>query len=96
MSAHVTRQWGGGVTEWNTPHLKEAPGPDGGEGESMVPPPGKKPKKAKPGTPKPKPKPKAPKPKKDPKPRKPKKGKKSKEAPQPEETPLVGHRGGIH
>ena len=43
-----------------------APGPDGGEGESMGPPPGKKPKKAKPGTPKPKPKPKAPKPKKDP------------------------------
>ena len=59
----------------------------------MGPPPGKKPKKAKPGTPKPKPKPKAPKPKKDPKPRKPKKGKKSKETPQQEETPLVGHQG---
>ena len=72
---------------------RSAPGPDGGEGESMGPPPGKKPKKAKPGTPKPKPKPKTPKPKKDPKPRKPKKGKKSKETPQPEETPLVGHQG---
>ena len=47
--------------------------------ESMGPPPGKKPKKAKP--------------KKDPKPRKPKKGRKSKENPQPEETPLVGHQG---
>ena len=34
-----------------------APGPDDGEGESMGPLPGKKPKKAKPGTPKPKPKP---------------------------------------
>ena len=64
---------------------RSAPGPDGGEGESMGPPPGKKPKKAKPG--------KAPKPKKDPKPRKPKKGKKSKETSQPEETPLVGHQG---
>ena len=72
---------------------RSAPGPDGGEGESMGPPPGKKPKKAKLGTPKPKPKPKAPKPKKDPKPRKPKKGKKSKETPQPEETPVVGHQG---
>ena len=72
---------------------RSAPGPDGGEGESMGPPPGKKPKKAKPGTPKPKPKPKTPKPKKDPKPRKPKKGKKSKETPQPEETPLVGRQG---
>ena len=51
----------------------------------MGPPPGKKPKKAKPG--------KAPKPKKDPKPRKPKKGKKSKETSQPEETPLVGRQG---
>ena len=70
-----------------------APRPDDEEGESMGPPPGKKPKKAKPGTPKPKPKPKTPKPKKDPKPRKPKKGKKSKETPQPEETPLVGHQG---
>ena len=64
---------------------RSAPGPDGGEGESMGPPPGKKPKKTKPG--------KAPKPKKDPKPRKPKKGKKSKETSQPEETPLVGHQG---
>ena len=64
---------------------RSAPGPDGGEGESMGPPPGKKPKKAKPG--------KAPKPKKDPKPRKPKKGKKSKETSQPEETPLVGRQG---
>ena len=72
---------------------RSAPGPDGGEGESMGPLPGKKPKKAKPGTPKPKPKPKTPKPKKDPKPRKPKKGKKSKETPQPEETPLVGCQG---
>ena len=70
-----------------------ASGPDGGEGESMRLPPGKKHKKAKPGTPKPKPKPETPKPKKDPKPRKPKKGKKSKETPQPEETPLVGHQG---
>ena len=51
----------------------------------MAPPPGKKPKKAKPG--------KTPKPKKDPKPWKPKKGKKSKETPQPEETPLVGRQG---
>ena len=51
----------------------------------MGPPPGKKPKKAKPG--------KTPKPKKDPKPRKPKKGRKSKETPQPEETPLVGRQG---
>ena len=72
---------------------RSAPRPDDEEGESMGPPPGKKPKKAKPGTPKPKPKPKTPKPKKDPKPRKPKKGKKSKETPQPEETPLVGHQG---
>ena len=64
---------------------RSAPGPDGGEGESMGPPPGKKPKKAKPG--------KAPKPKKDPKPRKLKKGKKSKETSQPEETPLVGRQG---
>ena len=64
---------------------RSAPGPDGGEGESMGPPPGKKPKKAKPG--------KAPKPKKDPKPWKPKKGKKSKETSQPEETPLVGRQG---
>ena len=81
--------------EYLVPRQKKrsAPGPDGGEGESMGPPPGKKPKKAKPGTPKPKPKPKAPKPKKDPKPRKPKKGKKSKETSQPEETPLVGHQG---
>ena len=62
-----------------------APGPDGEEGESMGPPPGKKPKKAKPG--------KTPKPKKDPKPRKPKKGRKNKETPQPEETPLVGRQG---
>ena len=72
---------------------RSAPRPDDGEGESMGPPPGKKPKKAKPGTPKPKPKPKTPKPKKDPKPRKPKKGKKSKETPQSGETPLVGHQG---
>ena len=72
---------------------RSAPRPDDEEGKSMGPPPGKKPKKAKPGTPKPKPKPKTPKPKKDPKPRKPKKGKKSKETPQPEETPLVGHQG---
>ena len=64
---------------------RSAPGPDGGEGESMGPPPGKKPKKEKPG--------KTPKPKKDPKPRKPKKGRKSKETPQPEETPLVGRQG---
>ena len=64
---------------------RSAPGPDGGEGESMGLPPGKKPKKAKPG--------KTPKPKKDPKPRKPKKGRKSKETPQPEETPRVGHQG---
>ena len=61
------------------------PGSDGGEGESMGPLPGKKPKKAKPG--------KTPKSKKDPKPRKPKKGRKSKETPQPEETPLVGRQG---
>ena len=54
----------------------------------MGPPPGKKPKKAKPK--------KTPKPKKDPKPQKPKKGRKSKETPppgEPEETPLVGHQG---
>ena len=51
----------------------------------MGPPPGKKPKKAKPG--------KTPKPKKDPKPRKPRKGRNSKETPQPEETPLVGCQG---
>ena len=49
---------------------RSVPGPDGGEGESMGLPPGKKPKKAKLG--------KTPKPKKDPKPRKPKKGRKSK------------------
>ena len=88
------------------PKKRSAPGPDGGEGGSMGPPPGKKPKKAKPV--------KTPKPKKDPKPRKPKKGKKSKktaalgepsEMPQtsdpgqtpqlgePGETPLVGHPG---
>ena len=72
---------------------RSAPRPDDEEGESMGPPPGKKPKKAKLGTPKPKPKPKMPKLKKDPKPRKPKKGKKSRETPQPEETPLVGHQG---
>ena len=64
---------------------RSAPGPDGGEGESMGPPPGKKPKKEKPR--------KTPKPKKDPKPWKPKKGMKSKKTPQPEETPLVGHQG---
>ena len=64
---------------------RSAPGPDGGEGESMGPLPGKKPKKVKLR--------KTPKPKKDPKPRKPKKGRKSKETPQPEETPLVGHQG---
>ena len=67
---------------------RSAPGPDGGEGEPMGPPPGKKPKKAKPG--------KTPKPKKDPKPWKPKKGRKSKETPQlgePDETPLVGRPG---
>ena len=72
---------------------RSAPRPDDEEGESMGPPPGKKPKKAKTGTPKPKPKPKTPKPKKDPKPRKPKKGKKSQETPQSGETPLVGHQG---
>ena len=64
---------------------RSAPGPVGGEGEPMGPPPGKKPKKAKPR--------KTPKPKKDPKPRKPKKGRKSTENPQPEETPLVGRQG---
>ena len=46
---------------------RSAPGPDGREGVSMGPPPGKRPKKAKPGTPKPKPKPGAPKPKPKPK-----------------------------
>ena len=77
------------------PHRKKrsAPRPDDEEGESMGPPPGKKPKKAKTGTPKPKPKPKTPRPKKDPKPRNPKKGKKSRETPQSGETPLVGHQG---
>ena len=72
---------------------RSAPRPDEEEGESMGPPPGKKPKKAKTGTPKPKPTPKTPRPKKDPKPRKPKKGKKSRETPQSRETPLVGHQG---
>ena len=72
---------------------RSAPRPDDEEGESMGPPPGKKPKKAKTGTPEPKPKPKTPRPKKDPKPRKPKKGKKSRETPQSGETPLVGHQG---
>ena len=64
---------------------RSAPGPVGGEGEPMGPPPGKKPKKAKLR--------KTPKPKKDPKPQKPKRGRKSTENPQPEETPLVGHQG---
>ena len=64
---------------------RSAPGPVWGEGEPMGPPPGKKPKKAKPR--------KTPKPKKDPKPQKPKKGRKSTENPQPEETPLVGCQG---
>ena len=72
---------------------RSVPRPDDEEGESMGPPPRKKPKKAKMGTPKPKPKPKTPRPKKDPKPRKPKKGKKSQETPQSGETPLVGHQG---
>ena len=65
-----------------------APGPDGGEGGSMGPPPEKKPKKAKPV--------KTPKPKKDPKPRKPKKGKKSKKTAEwgePSETPQTGDPG---
>ena len=65
-----------------------APGPDGGEGGSMGPPPGKKPKKAK--------QVKTPKPKKDPKPKKPKKGKKSKkaaESSEPSKTPQMGDPG---
>ena len=73
-----------------------APGPDEGEGGSMGPPPGKKPKKAK--------QVKTPKPKKDPKPKKPKKEKKGKKAakssepgktPQmsdPGQTPLMGEQ----
>ena len=52
------------------PKKRPAPEPDKGEGGSMGPPPGKKPKKAKQA--------KTPKPKKDPKPKKPKKTKKSK------------------
>ena len=70
------------------PKKRPAPGPDGGEGGSMGPPPGKKPKKAKPV--------KTPKPKKDPKPRKPKKGKKSKktaELGELSETPQMGDPG---
>ena len=70
------------------PRKHLAPGPDGGEGESMGPPPGKKPKKAKPA--------KTPKPKKDPEPKKPKKAKKSKKAAklgEPSETPQTGDPG---
>ena len=65
---------------------RSAPGPVGGEGEPMGPPPGKKPKKAKPG--------KTPKPKKDPKPRKPKKGRKSKENPTARRDSTGGPPGG--
>ena len=54
------------------PKKRPAPEPEEGEGGSMGPPPGKKPKKAK--------QVKTPKPKKDPKPKQPKKGKKSKKA----------------
>ena len=67
------------------PKKRPAPEPDRGEGGSMGPPPGKKPKKAK--------QVKTPKPKKDPKPRKPKKGKKSKkaaESSEPTPTPRPG------
>ena len=63
-----------------------APKPGGGEGGSMGPPPGEKPKKAK--------QVKTQKPKKDPKPKKPKKGKKSKKAAElgePGETPPMGY-----
>ena len=70
------------------PKKRPAPGPDGGEGGSMGPPPGKKPKKTKPV--------KTPKPKKDPKPRKPKKGKKRKKTAklgEPSETPQMGDPG---
>ena len=69
------------------PRKRPAPGPDGGEGESMGPPPGKKPKRAK--------QVKTPKPKKDPKPKKPKKGKKSKKAAKtadPGQTPQLQRR----
>ena len=72
------------------PKKRPAPGPDGGEGESMGPPPGKNPKKAKQA--------KTPKPKKDPKPKKPKKekkGKKAVESSEPSKTPQTGDPGQI-
>ena len=66
------------------PKKRPAPKPDRGEGGSMGPPPGKKPKKAK--------QVKTPKPKKDPKLRRPKKGKKDKkaaESSEPSKTPQM-------
>ena len=70
------------------PKKRSAPGPDGGEGGSMGPLPGTKPKKTK--------QVKTPKPKKDPKPQKPKKGKKSKKTPklgEPSEMPQTSDPG---
>ena len=68
------------------PKKRPAPEPDEGEGGSMGPPPGKKPKKAKQA--------KTPKPKKDPKPKKPKKTKKkATESGEQDKSPRMGDQG---